>query len=242
MATVLTRLHKSIVTYGAPALVAVTLHGAMAAGVWSLGRSETRAPKILSSFEVVELPSSAAVVEPLAPTPEPEPEVKPEPLPEPPPEPETVAAPEPTPEPAPVPPPKPKPKPVVQPKPQPKPVVQPKPVLQPKQALVQQAEALASAPAYVAPSQHAAYLDNPKPAYPTMARKRGMEGRVVLRVQVRPDGTVKAVEVEQSAGFALLDRAARTAVLRWRFAPATRGKIAVEGEVLVPFDFRLTAG
>ena len=229
---------KSIIAYGVSALVAVTLHGAVAAGLWVANVAQTQAPKILNSFEVVELPSSAAVVEPPEPTPEPEPKVTPEPEPEP----EKVVASIPTPEPAPLPPAKPKPKPKPEQKPKPKPTPIPVAKPKPKAALVRQAEAQAPAPAYVAPSQHAAYLDNPKPSYPSMARKRGMEGRVVLRVRVGSDGTVKSVQVEQSTGYALLDRAARTAVLRWRFAPATRGNTAVEGEVLVPFDFRLTVG
>ena len=222
--------------YGVPALVAVTLHGVAAAGLWVASEGRNQAPKILNSFEVVELPSSAAVAELQQPAPEPEPEVKPV-------EPPKVAEPlipEPVREAAPIAPRKPKPKPVLQPDPKPLARPNPKPVAKP--AVVREAAAVAPAPAYVAPSQHAAYRDNPKPSYPTVARKRGMEGRVVLRVQVRRDGTVRTVEVAQSTGYALLDRAARAAVVRWRFAPATRGGQAVEGEVLVPFDFRLTAG
>lgn len=225
----LAHLHKAIA-----ALVAVALHGAIAAGAWSLSRGEIQAPKLPDSFEVVELPSSAAVIEPLTPTPKPEPE--PETVPEP--QPQPIIAPEDQPEPRPLPAPKPLPREETKAKAETK----PKAVAQPRAALVQQAEAIAPSPAYVAPRQHAAYLDNPKPAYPTMARKRGMEGRVILRVQVNRDGAVKAVDVEQSTGFAMLDQAARTAVLRWRFAPAMQGNTAVDGEVLVPFDFRLTSG
>lgn len=257
----LSLLRTTVMTYGAPAAIAVALHGAVAVGVWSVGRSKERPPRVLNSFEVVELPASAARLEPQAPEPEPEPELEPELEPETAPEqtptepdvrPEPDAAPETeapltpqvAPKPKPAPPPPPKPKLQTKPKPSPKPVERavekPQPARPP--ALSQPVEAEAPAPAYVAPSQHAAYLSNPKPAYPTVARKRGMEGRVVLRVQVRRDGTVKTVDVQHSTGFAILDRAARSAVLRWRFAPATRGGMAVEGEVLVPFDFRITQG
>lgn len=236
MATVFTLLRKSIVAYGLPAMAAVGVHGAVVAGVWAARHGDTQPPKVLNSFEMVELPSSAAVVERVAYEPEPvdEPVVKPQdvvpPLPEP--EPEPVALPQP------------KPKPIRKMPEQPKLKVQEKPVAppQPKSAVVSEAAAPAPAQAYVAPRQHAAYLDNPKPAYPTVARKGGMEGRVVLRVQVRRDGTVSGVEVAQSTGYSVLDRAARSAVVHWRFAPATQGGVAVEGEVLVPFDFRLTAG
>lgn len=249
----LSLLRTTVMAYGAPAAIAVALHGAVAVGVWSVGQKNVRPPRVLNSFEVVELPASAARVEPQAPEPEPESEPEPEPTtpepdvrPEPDPTPETRVplTPQVVPKPKPAPPPPPKPQAKPKPKPRPKPVeraaAKPQPARSP--ALSQPVEAEAPAPAYVAPSQHAAYLSNPKPAYPTVARKRGMEGRVVLRVQVRRDGTVRTVDVQSSTGFAILDRAARSAVLRWRFAPATRGGMAVEGEVLVPFDFRITQG
>lgn len=249
MRLTLVHVRKMIIAYGAPAMIAVTLHGAVAAGVWSLGREDAQAPRLLNSFEVVELASSGAVLAPPPAEPEPAPEPVAEPQPEPKPERSPEPKPEPTPAQLPLTPPLPqtmqKPKPVVKPQsavpkapPQATPETAPKPS---RPAFVQSAEADAPAPAFVAPSQHAAYLNNPKPAYPTMARKRGMEGRVVLRVKVGTDGRVQSAEVEDSTGYSLLDRAARTAVLRWRFAPALRGLTPVVGEVLVPFDFRLTA-
>lgn len=239
MVSVFSMLRKSIAAYGFPAMAALTLHGAVAAGVWSAHGANTQPPKVLNSFQMVELPSSAAVVERVVHEPDPQPMPAPEP--------QAVEQPVPVPDPLPAlplePKPKHKPKPISKvppsgPKAQANPVVPP----QPKSAVLSDVAAQAPASAYVAPSQHAAYLDNPKPAYPTMARERGMEGRVVLRVSVRRDGTVRTVEIAQSTGFSMLDRAARNAVVYWRFAPATQGGVAVEGEVLVPFDFRLTAG
>jgi protein TonB len=38
------------------------------------------------------------------------------------------------------------------------------------------------------PRFDAAYLNNPKPSYPPLARRLGEEGRVTLRVHVTPDG------------------------------------------------------
>lgn len=241
MRSVITVLRNYTVAYGVPAMAALTLHGAVAAGVWSAHGANSQPPEILQSFQMTELPSSAAVIERVVY------EVDPEPTPAPEPEAVDPPPPEPDPLPAPLPQPKPKPK-LISKTPPPEPKVQAKvptkPIVapQPKSAVLSDVVAQAPASAYVAPSQHAAYLDNPKPAYPTVARQRGMEGRVVLRVAVRRDGSVRTVEVEQSTGFAMLDRAARNAVVHWRFAPATRGGVAVEGEVLVPFDFRLSAG
>ncbi|HEX5394700.1 MAG TPA: energy transducer TonB [Rhodocyclaceae bacterium] len=83
------------------------------------------------------------------------------------------------------------------------------------------------------------YLHNPKPAYPTTARRRGEEGRVVLKVLVKPDGSAGDVLLQKSSGHGLLDDAARNTVSRWRFAAAHRGREPVESWVLVPLVFSL---
>jgi protein TonB len=90
-----------------------------------------------------------------------------------------------------------------------------------------------------APGYGLASLGNPPPRYPSTARRRGLEGRVVLRVHVDADGTANRVEVMESSGHALLDRAARRAVLRWRFVPARLAGVPVTGTVDVPVTFRL---
>ena len=81
--------------------------------------------------------------------------------------------------------------------------------------------------------------DNPKPAYPFVARRRGQEGQVVLKVEVLPDGTAGRVEIDRSSGSRSLDDAARHAVARWRFLPARRGNKAVTALVTVPIRFSL---
>jgi periplasmic protein TonB len=85
----------------------------------------------------------------------------------------------------------------------------------------------------------AAYLHNPRPAYPPLSRRLGEEGRVLLRVRVGADGHPVAVDVDTSSNFERLDEAARRAVGNWRFVPARRGDEPVEGSVRVPIVFRL---
>lgn len=85
----------------------------------------------------------------------------------------------------------------------------------------------------------AAYLHNPRPAYPPLSRRLGEEGKVLLRVRVGADGHPVAVDVERSSNFERLDEAARRAVGNWRFVPARRGDDPVEGSVSVPVVFRL---
>lgn len=85
----------------------------------------------------------------------------------------------------------------------------------------------------------AAYLQNPRPAYPLVSRRLGEEGKVLLRVRVGTEGQPAAVDLEKSSNFARLDEAARQVVERWRFVPAKRGEQAIEATVIVPIVFRL---
>ncbi len=90
------------------------------------------------------------------------------------------------------------------------------------------------------PSLNAAYLNNPRPVYPPIARKRGLEGVVVLRVQVSAGGAPERVAVAKSSGAAVLDEAALKAVQGWTFVPARRGDTAIAYPVDVPIRFQLT--
>ncbi len=83
-------------------------------------------------------------------------------------------------------------------------------------------------------------LSNAAPRYPYLARRRGQEGRVVVRVQVSAAGDAAAVSIRRSSGYRLLDEAAVKAVKTWRFAPAKRGGFSVAGSVDVPVSFKLT--
>lgn len=81
--------------------------------------------------------------------------------------------------------------------------------------------------------------DNPRPEYPLLARRRGQQGRVVLRLEVSPQGVPTAVRVQRSSGVASLDRAARETVSRWRFVPARSAGRPQAATVEVPVEFRL---
>lgn len=82
-------------------------------------------------------------------------------------------------------------------------------------------------------------LNNPKPSYPLAARRRGMEGRVVLHVHVHENGQCTEVQLKQSSGYELLDTSAIQTVKQWRFIPASRGETAVASWVEIPITFRL---
>jgi protein TonB len=89
------------------------------------------------------------------------------------------------------------------------------------------------------PTFDAAYLSNPKPAYPSMSRRLGEEGRVTLWVMVEADGLPSKVEVRTGSGHARLDQAAVDAVRNWKFVPARRGSEPVSASVIVPMSFTL---
>lgn len=89
------------------------------------------------------------------------------------------------------------------------------------------------------PRGDAAYLNNPPPNYPVMARSRGWEGQVLLNVHVQANGRPDQIEIVQSSGRNTLDEAALKAVRGWLFVPAMRGSTAVDGWVQVPIDFKL---
>ncbi|OYY50807.1 MAG: hypothetical protein B7X95_03000 [Methylophilaceae bacterium 17-44-8] len=86
-----------------------------------------------------------------------------------------------------------------------------------------------------------AYLNNPQPDYPSMSRRLGEEGRVLMKVLVASDGAAKIVEVEQSSGSERLDNAAVNAVKKWRFIPARKSNQPLDAFVLVPMKFSLSS-
>lgn len=79
---------------------------------------------------------------------------------------------------------------------------------------------------------------SPPPTYPPAALRNGVEGSVVVRVDVDATGYPMNVTIIQRSGSRDLDRAAADAVRRWRFQPAQSNGVAVPGSIEVPFDFK----
>jgi len=89
------------------------------------------------------------------------------------------------------------------------------------------------------PSFGVAYLNNPAPAYPSISRRLGEQGRVVLKVLVSAAGEPESVALENGSGSDRLDQAAIDAVKKWRFVPAKRNGESLSAYVLVPLKFSL---
>ena len=77
-----------------------------------------------------------------------------------------------------------------------------------------------------------------RPVYTDEARRRALEGDVVLEIVVRRDGSVGSMRVLRSLG-AGLDQKALDAVRQWRFGPARRQGQPVDVVVEVSVEFKL---
>jgi protein TonB len=77
-----------------------------------------------------------------------------------------------------------------------------------------------------------------KADYTEDARRRGIEGEVVMEIVVRRDGSVGDAKILRRLGAGLDERAVQ-AVRQWRFAPATRQGSPVDVLVEVSVEFRL---
>ncbi|MDD4978686.1 MAG: energy transducer TonB [Gallionella sp.] len=89
------------------------------------------------------------------------------------------------------------------------------------------------------PDFKADYLNNPRPPYPSVARRWGWEGRVILNVQVLAEGTCGLIEVLNSSGRESFDNAALQTVKGWRFIPARHAGHPVTKWFKVPINFSL---
>lgn len=85
----------------------------------------------------------------------------------------------------------------------------------------------------------ATYLKNPKPPYPPIAVKMRLEGKVLLLVEVLPDGKAGRVGLEASSGHELLDQSAIETVKKWQFIPAKKNGNITSQIVRIPITFNL---
>lgn len=76
------------------------------------------------------------------------------------------------------------------------------------------------------------------PDYPEMARASSLEGTVLVKVLVGPDGSVMRAEILQSV-HPMLDSAAIAAALKCKFEPGKQRNIPVKAWMAIPFRFKL---
>lgn len=91
---------------------------------------------------------------------------------------------------------------------------------------------------FVASSENPKILQWAKPEYPEMARRAALEGTVMVKVLVGPDGSVKDAIVITSVN-PLLNKAALDAARKCKFVPGKQRNIPVKAWMALPFTFRL---
>ena len=232
---------------GNKTLVTAAVLALHVAGIWALQRGMERAPEpqiiaaeVIAQFIAPPAPEPSAPPPPPPPTPEP-----PKPV---------VQAPKPKPQPAP--------KPVQKAPPMPKAIADPAPAPNAPTGVLETAPepvvAAEAPPAPIAPpappapaptkpaghevqlpSSNAAYLNNPRPSYPSISRRMGEQGKVMLRVLVDVNGQPQEIEIKESSGFDRLDKAALAAVRHWRFVPGKRNGVPEAMWNIVPVNFVL---
>jgi len=80
---------------------------------------------------------------------------------------------------------------------------------------------------------------NTKPHYPALARQQGLEGTVMLRLEIARNGQVQGVALVASSGHPLLDREAMETAKKWRYAPISLPNGKATTTTRVPFVFML---
>jgi protein TonB len=88
-------------------------------------------------------------------------------------------------------------------------------------------------------NRQAKAIQTVQPSYPPMALRMGLEGDVMLKIEVDTDGKVTKAEVLKSAGGGF-DEAAMKAVKQSRFEPAQEDGQTVLAEFTYIYRFRLT--
>ncbi len=80
----------------------------------------------------------------------------------------------------------------------------------------------------------------PKPRYPELPLRAGIEGTTVVKALVDTDGSIMEVKILKSSGNDMLDQAALAAAKRARFTPAKQRDRFVRVWISIPVKFHLT--
>ena len=83
------------------------------------------------------------------------------------------------------------------------------------------------------------YDINPAPQYPMQAKRRGLQGVVMIEALIEASGNVADLRLFASSGHSILDKAALSSVRGWRFQPGTVGGRRKQMWVKVPVRFEL---
>lgn len=106
-------------------------------------------------------------------------------------------------------------------------------------AVAAPAPPVAAAPAAPKTITGVEYIRPPQPVYPSIARRMGESGTVLLRVLIGEKGQAEQVVIQKSSGSSNLDEAGRQAVMRALYKPYIEDGKAIPVYALVPINFQL---
>ncbi|MGB0360298.1 MAG: energy transducer TonB [Endozoicomonas sp.] len=79
-----------------------------------------------------------------------------------------------------------------------------------------------------------------EPHYPKLALRRNQQGVVMLDVVVDEHGSPLMIDILESSGYPVLDKAAIDAVEKWSFRPEQRNRQFVKSRVYIPISFEIS--
>lgn len=83
-------------------------------------------------------------------------------------------------------------------------------------------------------------LSSPRPiVYPRWAIRQGWQGKLLLAIEIRTDGSVGRYNVLRSTGYRILDEEATRAVRSWKFYPAMKNGKPTLTCIEIPIVFHL---
>jgi protein TonB len=85
------------------------------------------------------------------------------------------------------------------------------------------------------------FVNQVKPVYPEIARKAGLEGRLVVRVLIDKDGKPQKAQVVKSTGIEAFEESAIDAVMKSSYSPAIQNGRPVKCWMTIPIKFSLNS-
>jgi protein TonB len=129
--------------------------------------------------------------------------------------------------------------PVVAPPPEPEPILEPEVETLPEPEVVTRPTQMQTGPVTLTSELSVSCPKLSAPSYPSISRRMGEEGKLVLRVELDEEGRVATAEVIESSGYSRLDNAALETVKSWQCQPPIRDGQPMRAIALQPFNFVL---
>ncbi len=78
--------------------------------------------------------------------------------------------------------------------------------------------------------------------YPAIARRKGWQGVVKLELHIEADGSITGLQLDETSGYAVLDRAALQCLQTAHIPDASQWLRGKPADIIVPVEYRLVDG